>query len=229
MAAPPKQKGKVDTRDQVDGSTVEDDQRERGYYYDDAHGYEIYQDDDNEEDVENVTSALKIWTIGHSTRSLGEFIDLLTANNIDAVADVRSYPGSRKFPHFNAEALSTELANVSIDHRLIKELGGRRRSRPDSSNTVWRNEAFRGYADYMETEGFLEGISALLKLAAERRTAVMCAEAVWWRCHRSMIADYLRSRGLTVEHIMDEGQNVIHPFTSAAKIVDGHLVYGPAQ
>lgn len=171
---------------------------------------------------------LKIWTIGHSTRELDEFIEMLSGSDIEVVADVRSLPGSRKFPHFNSEVLESALADVGIGYSLIKQLGGRRKVSPDSPHTVWRHKAFRGYADYMETDEFRQGIDTLLALARQKRTAMMCAEAVWWRCHRSMISDYLKAEGWTVEHIMD-GRNVIHPYTSAATIVDGRLVYGPAE
>ena len=156
-------------------------------------------------------------------------MELLIVNRIEAVADVRGYPGSRRYSHFNAEALSESLPESRIEYVPMRQLGGRRRSRPDSPNTVWRNEAFRGYADYMETAEFSDGIEALLKLARLKRTAIMCAEAVWWRCHRSMIADYLKASGVTVEHIMDGDRNVIHPFTSAARIEDGKLVYGAGE
>ena len=168
---------------------------------------------------------MKIWTVGHSTRELADFLRLLADNGIEAIADVRSLPGSRKFPQFNSEDLEPSLANAGIGYQLIKELGGRRKVRPDSPHTVWRHKSFRGYADYMETLGFREGIEILLDLAEKKRTAVMCAEAVWWRCHRSMIADYLKSNGAIVEHIMD-GKNVIHPYTSAASLEDGRLNYG---
>ena len=171
----------------------------------------------------------KIWTIGHSTRDLADFLELLTVNQIEAVADVRSYPGSRRYPHFGANPLAAALTECGIEYVPFKQLGGRRRSRPDSPNTVWRNEAFRGYADYMETSEFRDGIDELLKLAKRKRTAIMCAEAVWWRCHRSMISDYLKASGVTVEHIMDGGKNVIHPFTSAARISQGKLAYGAGK
>lgn len=151
---------------------------------------------------------------------------LLTVNGIETVADVRSYPGSRRYPHFNAEALTKSLPESGIEYVPMKQLGGRRNSRPDSPNTVWRNAAFRGYADYMETVEFSDGIEKLSELAHLKRVAIMCAEAVWWRCHRSMISDYLKASGVTVEHIMDGGKNVIHPFTSAARLEDGKLVYG---
>ncbi len=170
----------------------------------------------------------KIWTVGHSTRELTEFLEMLTTNGIEAIADVRSLPGSRKFPHFDSEALDPALGASGIGYVLIKQLGGRRKVRPDSPNTVWRHPAFRGYADHMETAEFREGIEMLLELAGRKRTAIMCAEAVWWRCHRSMIADYLKAAGATVEHIMGGGKNVIHPFTSPAKVIDGALVYGCA-
>lgn len=172
---------------------------------------------------------LKIWTIGHSTRTLAEFLEMLSVNKIETLADVRSYPGSRRYPHFNAEALSESLPESGIEYVPMKRLGGRRRSRPDSPNTVWRNEAFRGYADYMETIEFHDGIDALVDLAQRRRTAIMCAEAVWWRCHRSMISDYLKAQGFTVEHIMDGGKNLVHPFTTAARLESGKLVYGPGE
>ena len=173
-----------------------------------------------------MSSGLHIWTIGHSTRSLIELTELLKENKIEAVADVRSYPGSRKFPHFNAEALSRSLPEAGIDYIPFKQLGGRRKVRSDSPHTVWRNEAFRGYADYMDADDFKKGIDELLRLAADKRVAIMCSEAVWWRCHRSMISDYLKAAGTTVEHIMSAGKTELHPFTSAAKIVDGRLFYG---
>jgi uncharacterized protein (DUF488 family) len=168
----------------------------------------------------------KIWTIGHSTRTLDDFVELLRSNDIEAIADVRSLPGSRKFPQFNAEELAKSLPQHGIEYIPFKILGGRRKVRPDSPHTVWRHKAFRGYADYMDTPQFLKGINQLLELAKQKRTAIMCAEAVWWRCHRSMIADHLKSIGCVVEHIMDNGKNVIHPYTAAARIENGRLVYG---
>ena len=172
---------------------------------------------------------LTIWTVGHSTRDLAEFVKLLTINRIETLADVRSYPGSHRYPYFGANELAASLAECGIEYVPFKQLGGRRRSRQDSPNTVWRSEAFRGYADYMETEEFRDGIKILLDLARSSRTAIRCAEAVWWRCHRSMISDYLKASGVIVEHIMDGGKNVIHPFTSAAKIENGNLTYGAAE
>ena len=176
-----------------------------------------------------IAPKLRVWTIGHSTRTLDEFVGLLRESDIETLADVRSFPGSRKFPQFNAENLGESLPAVGIEYIPFKQLGGRRKVRKDSPHTVWRHEAFRGYADYMDTEDFRKGIDDLLTLAKKKRTAIMCSEAVWWRCHRSMIADYLKSIGVTVEHIVAPGKTEVHPYTSAATIVDGKLVYGAAK
>ncbi|OHB64692.1 MAG: hypothetical protein A2Y77_03680 [Planctomycetes bacterium RBG_13_62_9] len=173
--------------------------------------------------------SLKIWTIGHSTRTLEEFMELLRAYRIEAVADVRRFPGSRRYPHFNREALSASLPAAGVEYVPMPELGGRRKARADSHNTAWRNEAFRGYADYMETPEFAAAIEPLLALAQRKRTAILCSEAVWWRCHRSMISDYLKAAGVIVEHILGPNAGEIHPYTSAARIVDGKLSYAPAQ
>lgn len=173
------------------------------------------------------SEALTIWTIGHSTRTAVEFLDLLAANEIEALADVRRYAGSRKYPQFNPDALRASLADAGIDYVAFPELGGRRHPRPDSHNTIWRNEAFRGYADYMQTPEFRAGMDRLLELARRKRTAIMCAEAVWWRCHRSLIADYLKARGIEVRHIMGAHKTENHPYTSAARIKDGVLSYAP--
>lgn len=167
------------------------------------------------------------WTIGHSSRSAGEFLDLLRAQSLDAVADVRRYPGSRAHPHFAARALAGLLAEADIEYHPFPELGGRRTPRPDSPNTVWRNTAFRGYADYMETAAFREGLDRLMALTRRRRTAILCSEALWWRCHRSLIADALKARGVLVFHVMAGGKSVEHPYTSAARIEAGQLTYRP--
>jgi uncharacterized protein (DUF488 family) len=166
-----------------------------------------------------------IWTIGHSTRTLDEFLALLKSNEIEALADIRRFASSRKFPHFNQAELRQSLANAGIEYVHIVELGGRREPRADSTNTAWRNRSFRGYADYMQSEEFRVGIDKLLKLAAGKRTAVMCAEAVWWRCHRALVSDYLKSQGVEVFHIMDANTVSMHPYTSAAKIEAGALTY----
>jgi uncharacterized protein (DUF488 family) len=146
----------------------------------------------------------QIWTIGHSTRSIEDFIAALAANGIKLVADVRLLPGSKRYPQFNKATLSESLGKADIGYEHFPELGGRRKPRPDSRNTAWRNEAFRGYADYMETKEFEHGITRLLNLAEQSgSTAVMCAEALWWRCHRALISDFLKARGIEVIHIID--------------------------
>ena len=169
--------------------------------------------------------SLSVWTIGHSTRSIDEFLELLGSFTITALIDVRTYPGSRRYPQFNKPSLAASLSEAGIDYQHFPELGGRRRAKPDSLNMAWRNEMFRGYADYMETQEFRDGINRLVKLATECRTAIMCAEAVWWRCHRSLIADYLKAKGATVLHISSKAKTEEHPFTSAARLVDGEVSY----
>lgn len=169
--------------------------------------------------------AIQIWTIGHSTRSLEELVSLLKENEIAALADVRQFPGSRRYPYFNSENLAKALPQEGIEYFHFLDLGGRRKVMPDSPNTAWRHPAFRGYADYMMTPPFHDGIERLLALASTKRTAIMCSEAVWWRCHRSMISDYLKAHGHEVIHILGKGKTEEHPYTSAAKIVDGKLSY----
>jgi uncharacterized protein (DUF488 family) len=166
-----------------------------------------------------------IWTIGHSTRAIEEFIAILTSFKIESLVDVRSFPGSRRYPQFNRDRLLASLADAGIEYVRMPELGGRRRAKPDSLNMAWRNETFRGYADYMETEDFPKGIDRLLEISRAKRTAIMCAEAVWWRCHRSLIADYLKAEGITILHILGDGKSAEHQFTSAARIIDGKLSY----
>jgi uncharacterized protein (DUF488 family) len=167
----------------------------------------------------------EIWTIGHSTRAIDVFIEALTSFEIKLLTDVRAFPGSRRYPQFNKDRLEQSLAEVGIEYVHVPELGGRRRARPDSRNVAWRNASFRGYADYMETEDFRKGIERLLQIAHTHRTVIMCAEAVWWRCHRSLISDYLKAKGTRVTHIIEAGKSEEHPFTSAARIVNGELSY----
>ena len=178
-----------------------------------------------EESAKATTTGLQLWTIGHSTRSLDEFIELLKNHRVEQLVDVRHYPGSRRLPHFNKAELKTSLEQAGIAYEHIVELGGRRRPRPDTHNTAWRNESFRGYADYMETPSFRDALARLLELAGHAQTAIMCSEAVWWRCHRSMIADILKTKGVRVLHILDHKKVQEHPYTSAARIVDGQLSY----
>jgi len=170
-----------------------------------------------------------LWTIGHSTRSLDEFIALLKDNQIEVLTDVRHYPGSRKYPHFNVEPLQRGLHDAGIRYEALTELGGRRKVQPDSPNMAWRHPAFRGYADYMQTDAFHAGIERLKALASEQRTAIMCSEAVWWRCHRGLISDVFKLNGTRVLHIMGPGAPSEHPYTSAAQVADGHLDYSGDQ
>jgi uncharacterized protein (DUF488 family) len=173
--------------------------------------------------VENLK--IKIWTIGHSTRSLDDFLALLKENNIRALADVRRFPGSRRHPHFGQDQLAGSLASEQIEYVHFPELGGRRNPLPDSANTAWRVPAFRGYADYMTTREFRAGIERLLNLAQNKPTAIMCAEALWWQCHRGLISDFLKSNGHEVLHIMGKNKIEPHPYTSAAQMLDGKLSY----
>jgi uncharacterized protein (DUF488 family) len=167
-----------------------------------------------------------VWTVGHSTRALEDFLALLERHRIGAIADVRRFPASRRHPQYAREALQASLAGAGIDYLWLPQLGGRRAARPDSPNTAWRNPSFRGYADHLGTTEFEDGLAALLALAAQRRTAVMCAELLWWRCHRQVIADVLKVRGIEVLHIIDGDEVVPHPWSGAARVVDGRLDYG---
>jgi len=169
---------------------------------------------------------MRIWTVGHSTRAIEEFISLLKENEIKLLVDVRTWPGSKRYPQFNRDALAESLNGHGIRYEHFPELGGRRKPMPDSRNTAWRNASFRGYADHMETEQFQKGVARLLELAGEGGpTAIMCAEAVWWRCHRSLIADYLKARGVEVMHILGPHKVEPHPYTPVARVVNGELSY----
>ena len=165
------------------------------------------------------------WTIGHSTRTLEYFIEMLHSFEIEVLADIRSFPGSRRYPHFNKEDLALSIPANGIEYVHLKSLGGRRPVKKDSKNTGWRHPAFRGYADYMETDDFKKGIEQLEAIAIKQRTAYMCSEAVWWRCHRSMVSDYLKLNGWAVYHIMEKGEATEHTYTQPAKIINGRLSY----
>ena len=167
----------------------------------------------------------EVWTIGHSTCSMDEFVAMLKSFQIELVADIRSFPGSRRFPHFNKETLEVTLSQNNLVYIHIKNLGGRRKVNSNSKNTSWRHPAFRGYADFMETEVFKDGIRELEQIASQKRTVYMCSEAVWWHCHRSMVSDYLKVSGWKVMHIMGVGKAEEHPYTQPARIVDGELSY----
>lgn len=164
-----------------------------------------------------------IYTIGHSTRSLEELIALLNASGIHMLADIRTFPGSKRYPHFNKDALALSLPESGIAYIHIPQLGGRRKPKQESKNTVWKNAAFRGYADHMESGEFKEGISTLEALAEKEPTVYMCSEAVWWRCHRALVSDYLKSQGWEVLHIMAEGVVKEHPYTGPAREAQGKL------
>ena len=164
-------------------------------------------------------------TIGHSTHTLEAFVELLRAHGVEQLVDIRTLPGSRHNPQFNREALSQSLHNRRIGYRHMPALGGLRRARPDSVNIGWRNASFRGFADYMQTAPFEEALEALLALVAEKRTAIMCAEAVPWRCHRSLIADACLVRGVSVEHIMSETSRKPHTLSSWAHVEGKCLTY----
>ena len=140
---------------------------------------------------------------------------------------MRRFPGSRRQPQYAQPALHTALAEHGLAYRWLPALGGRRRPLPDSPNIAWRNPSFRGYADYMATEEFSNGLDELLAFSGQQRTTVMCAEAVWWRCHRALIADVLRARAVEVVHILDDRHTIVHPYTSPACIVQGRLSYVP--
>ena len=166
-----------------------------------------------------------IWTIGHSIRSLDEFLTLLAQYRIETVADVRRFPGSRRYPQYMETNLRASLAEHDVEYRWLPALGGRRKPLPDSLNSAWRNASFRGYADHLDSAEFADGMRDLLELAVRRRTALMCAELLWWRCHRSLIADVLCVRGIEVVHILDTTHTTAHPMTAPARIVDGQLTY----
>ena len=166
-----------------------------------------------------------MWTIGHSTRSLETLVALLRAHGIERVADVRRFPRSRRQPHVNTDALARDLPAAGLAYRHLPGLGGFRRARADSRNTGWRNPSFRGYADYMETEEFAAHFAALLDEARLGPTAIMCAEAVPWRCHRSLISDALLARGVEVRHILGPEPAELHALTAGARVEGARVVY----
>ena len=171
---------------------------------------------------------LTIFTIGHSTHPIEEFIALLKNYGIEQLVDVRTVPKSRHVPQFNSDALEASLREAGIGYVHLKALGGLRHAKKDSMNMCWRNASFRGYADYMETEEFAKGIDRLIVLAKAKRTVIMCAEAVPWRCHRSLVGDALLVQGIVVEDIMSATSVRPHKLTEFAK-VDGHRITYPAD
>jgi uncharacterized protein (DUF488 family) len=172
----------------------------------------------------------RVLTIGHSTHPEAEFLDLLARHQVEALADVRRFPSSRRLPHFNAPALERSLAGAGVEYvKLGEELGGRRRPVADSPNGGWRVAGFRGYADHMATPEFERGLAAIEELATERRAAFMCAEGPWWRCHRQLIADALLVRGWAVAHVMPDGRLEPHRLTPFAVRDCERLTYPPEQ
>ncbi len=167
-----------------------------------------------------------IFTIGHSTHPIEEFITLLSQHEIKLLADVRSYPASRKWPHFNQEALQGSLENAGFQYRWFKSLGGRRKSKDSqSAHTAWQIRAFRAYADYAESDNFRAGLDELTALGERTRIAYMCSEGLWWRCHRRIISDHLVVRGWMVRHIMPAGKLTDHTLPDFARIEAGRLIY----
>lgn len=166
-----------------------------------------------------------IYTIGHSTHSFEKFLAMLTAYQIKVLVDIRSLPGSKKFPQFDKENLQQLLQQNGIDYIHLIGLGGRRKINKDSKNNRWKNDSFRAYADYMETNLFKNAIEELEAIALQKSTAYMCAEAIYWRCHRSMVSDYLKAKGWKVVHIFSESKTEEHSYTSPARIVNNNVCY----
>lgn len=176
-------------------------------------------------DIHRVT----VWTVGHSTRSADDFIALLESHGIRQLVDVRTIPRSRHNPQFAKEELETSLRDAGIHYLHMPALGGLRHARRDSINTAWRNTSFRGYADYMQTEPFAEGLESLIHMSRQRRTAIMCAEAVPWRCHRSLVADALSVRGIPAIEILSASSYRLHKLTPFAHVEGTHITYPPEQ
>jgi len=173
----------------------------------------------------NKSETHTIYSIGHSTNSIDDFLNMLRSFNIKIIADIRSMPGSRKFPQFNMENIKISLEENGIQYIHMADLGGRRKMKKDSKNNRWNNSSFKGYADYMETKEFEDAIVKLEHIALDQPTAYMCSEAVWWRCHRSMVSDYLKAKDWVVLHIMATGKVQEHKYTSPARIIDGNVFY----
>jgi len=170
-----------------------------------------------------------VFTIGHSTLPIEKFLATLAAYGVERLADVRTVPRSRRNPQFNKEALAQSLAEAGIEYLAMPSLGGLRRPRKDSPNTGWRNDSFRGYADYMQTAEFADALEQLVRSSGERRVAIMCAEAVPWRCHRSLVADALQARGIPVVEILSATSHRVHRLTPFAHVEGTRVTYPPEQ
>jgi len=170
-----------------------------------------------------------IFTVGHSTLPIERFMQLLKTYGVECLLDIRTVPKSRHNPQFNGEALGKSLAEAGIDYRALSSLGGLRHARKDSPNTGWRNKSFRGYADHMQTPEFQEGLRDLIETGRKARVAIMCAEAVPWRCHRSLVADALNARGIPVVEILSETSHRMHKLTPFAHVEGNQVSYPPEQ
>lgn len=171
---------------------------------------------------------MTIFTIGHSTRSSEELIELLRSAGVKWIWDIRSFPGSRKHPHFNTERLAEQLRAHGIEYEHHRELGGRRRPSAQGAPSAWRNESFRGYAEYMQSDAFRSALNRLIEAGRQNAVAIMCSEAVPWRCHRNLVSDALVARGVEVRHIMD-GKLAPHILTKFAVARDGEVTYPPTD
>jgi uncharacterized protein (DUF488 family) len=175
------------------------------------------------------TAGPTIFTVGHGTRSIHDFLSILREARIRRIVDVRTAPGSRKHPQFGQRELKTSLESAGIDYVWRQDLGGWRKPRPDSAHVALRSAGFRGYADYMESDEFKQAVSWLIETSARAPTAIMCAESVWWRCHRRMISDALTARGCAVVHLMSEGKREPHRLHRAARLEGDRLIYDLQQ
>jgi uncharacterized protein (DUF488 family) len=170
-------------------------------------------------------SGPQVWTIGHSTRSSDEFLRVLAAYDIETTADVRRFPGSRRHPQFGGAALAASLRSHGVEYEWIEQLGGRRRRGDDAAPSAWRHPSFQAYADHVASAEFAEGLHRLLHLAQASRTAIMCSELLWWRCHRAIISDVLLFSGVRVTHILTADKSSPHSYTSPARVLEGELTY----
>ena len=167
-----------------------------------------------------------VLTIGHSNHPLDRFLALLARHEVEALVDIRRFPGSRKHPHFNRDNLAAALTKSCLEYHWLEVLGGRRHKRGDESpNLGLENKGFRNYADYMLTDEFREGVEKLLEIARQKRTAIMCAEGLFWRCHRRLVSDFLAANGVTVQHIMPGGELRPHKLTDAAVVENRQVTY----
>ena len=173
-----------------------------------------------------MTANTNLFTIGHSNHPLDRFLTLLAHHGVEALVDIRRFPGSRKHPHFKRETLAAALPKSGVEYHWLEALGGRRhKRRDDSPNRGLENEGFRNYADYMLTDEFREGVKKLLEIARQKRTAIMCAEGLFWQCHRRLVSDFLRANGVTVQHIMPTGELRPHKLTDGAVVEGGRVTY----